>query len=312
MNDQLLLWGGFNLFVVLMLAIDLGAHRNNHQISFKEAIRWSIFWIALALTFNLGLYVWQGREAALAFLTGYLLEKSLSVDNLFVFLMVFSYFGVPAMYQHKVLFWGILGALMMRAIFIATGVTLLHYFHWVIYVFGAILIITGFRMGLSKKETTLKPQDNIILKLMARVIPFVTHYQDDKFFIQINGRRVATLLFAVLIVIETTDLLFALDSIPAVLAVTRDPFLVYSSNVFAILGLRALYFALAGVMQLFHFLHYGLAFVLVFIGGKMLLADIVKVPVGVALGVVVGAIIISIIVSMLKPLSKNKLEIMQH
>jgi tellurite resistance protein TerC len=300
MANQILLWVGFNVFVLIMLALDLGVfHRQAHEVKLKEALGWSAVWIALALVFNVIIYFWRGSEPALAFLAGYLLEKSLSVDNIFVFLMIFSYFGVSAVHQHKVLFWGILGALIMRAIFIAAGVTLLHQFHWVIYIFGALLIVTGVKMGFQKDDQEIHPEKNPVLKLFKRLMPISDHYIGDKFFLIREGRRVATPLFVVLLIVETTDVIFALDSIPAVLGITSDPFIVYTSNVFAILGLRALYFALAGVMQLFHYLHYGLSFILVFIGAKMLLSEIYEMPISVALGVVAVTLIISVIASLI-------------
>lgn len=301
MSNQIVLWVAFNVFVLAMLALDLGVfHRKTHVVSVKEALVWSAFWITLALLFNLGVYLWRGPETALEFLTGYLIEKSLSVDNLFVFLLIFSYFGVPSLYQHKVLFWGILGALIMRAIFILTGVTLISMFHWIIYVFGAFLILTGVQMALQEGKD-VRPDRNPALRLLRRFVPVTDGYQGDKFFVRRAGRYLATPLFVALLVVETTDVIFAVDSIPAILAITLDPFIVYTSNVFAILGLRALYFALAGMMRLFHYLHYGLSAVLVFVGVKMILADIYKIPVGIALGVVASILLISIIASIVRP-----------
>lgn len=304
MSGELWLWIGFNVFVLAMLALDLGVfHRKSHEVKIKEALIWSGVWIALALIFNYGLYLWRGSEVALEFLTGYLIEKSLSVDNIFVFIMIFAYFKVPALYQHKVLFWGILGALVMRAIFIAAGVTLIQQFHWVIYVFGAFLILTGIKMAV-QKDKEIHPEKNPVLKLFRRLMPVTTQYVGDKFFTRQGGRNFATPLFVVLLLIETTDLIFAVDSIPAILAITVDPFIVYTSNVFAILGLRALYFALAGIMQMFHYLAYGLAAILVFVGAKMMLVDFYKLPIGVALGVVAGILIVSVVASLLRPRKK--------
>ena len=301
MSNQILWWVIFNIFVLAMFALDLGVfHRKAHEVKIKEALVWSAIWIALALIFNLGIYLWRGPKTALEFLTGYLIEKSLSVDNVFVFLLIFSYFRVSSLYQHKVLFWGILGALIMRAIFIATGVTLIQKFHWVIYIFGAFLILTGIKMAL-QKDKEIHPERNSVLKLLRRFMPVTDRYEYGKFFVKREGRYIATPLFVVLLVVETTDVIFAVDSIPAILAITLDPFIVYTSNVFAILGLRALYFALAGIMQLFHYLHYGLSAILVFVGVKMLLADIYKIPVGIALGVVVGILLISVIASIVRP-----------
>jgi len=301
MSNQILWWVGFNLFVLMMLAIDLSVfHRKAHEVKFKEALIWSIVWIALALLFNLGIYFWRGPQTALEFLTGYLIEKSLSVDNLFIFLLIFSYFRVPALYQHKVLFWGILGALVMRAIFIAAGVTLIQKFHWLIYIFGGFLILTGIKMAL-EKEKEIHPERNPVLRLFRRFVPVTSDYEGDKFLVKHEGRYFATPLFITLLIVETTDVIFAVDSIPAILAITLDPFIVYTSNVFAILGLRSLYFALAGIMQLFHYLHYGLSAILVFVGAKMLLAYIYKIPVDIALGVVAGFLLISVIASIIRP-----------
>jgi tellurite resistance protein TerC len=301
MPNKVLLWVAFNIFVLAMLALDLGVfHRKAHVVKIKEALVWSAFWITLALLFNLGIYFWYGPETALEFLTGYLIEKSLSLDNLFVFLLIFSYFRVSSLYQHKVLFWGIFGALIMRAIFILTGVTLIQKFHWVIYIFGAFLILSGIKMGL-QKDKEIHPERNPVLRLFRRFMPVTDGYEDSKFFIKRAGRYLATPLFIVLLVVETTDVIFAADSIPAIFAVTLDPFIVYTSNVFAILGLRALYFALAGLMRMFHYLHYGLSSILVFLGVKMLISHIYKVPVGIALGVVVSILLISVITSIIRP-----------
>lgn len=284
-----------------MLALDLGVfHRKAHVVRLKEALGWSVVWICLALLFNLLIYFWLGPETALQFLAGYIIEKSLSVDNLFVFLLIFSYFSVPSVYQHKILFWGILGALIMRAIFIAAGITLIEKFHWMIYLFGGFLIITGIKMAF-QKDKELHPEANPVLRLFRRFVPVTDQYHNDHFFVLKEGKRWATPLFVVLLLIETTDVIFAVDSIPAILAVTRDPFIVYTSNVFAILGLRALYFALAGIMQLFHYLHYGLSLILVFVGTKMLISDIYKVPIGIALAVIAGILIVSVVASILRP-----------
>jgi tellurite resistance protein TerC len=297
----MLAWIVFNIFVLAMLALDLGVfHRKAHAVRIKEALVWSGVWIALALLFNLGIYYWRGPETALEFLTGYLIEKSLSIDNIFVFLLIFTYFRVPSVYQHKVLFWGILGALVMRAVFIAMGITLMQKFHWVIYLFGGFLILTGIKMAW-QKDKEIHPERNPVLTLFRRLMPVTAGYEETKFFVRRNGRSFATPLFIVLLVVETTDVIFAVDSIPAILAITVDPFIVYTSNVFAILGLRALYFALAGIMQLFHYLHYGLSAILVFVGAKMLLADIYKIPVGIALGAIAGILLLSVIASIARP-----------
>jgi tellurite resistance protein TerC len=299
------MWVAFNVFVLMMLAVDLGVvHRRAHTVRLKEALIWSGIWIALALLFALGVYSWYGPQSALEFLAGYLIEKSLSVDNIFVFVLIFSYFKVPALYQHKVLFWGILGALVMRAIFIFAGIALLQRLHWIIYVFGALLVLTGIKMAM-EKDKEIHPDKNPVLRLFRRLVPVTEDYHADHFFVRRFGHYAATPLFVVLLVVETTDIIFAVDSIPAILAITVDPFLVYTSNVFAILGLRALYFALAGVMQLFHYLHYGLSAILVFVGAKMLLADVYKLPIGVALGVIAGILLISVIASVMRPRQKD-------
>jgi tellurite resistance protein TerC len=301
MWHAVLLWVIFTLFVLAMLALDLGVfHRKGHVIHIREALAWSAIWIALSLLFNIGIYFWHGSVTALEFLTGYLLEYSLSIDNIFIFLMLFTYFRVPYLHQHKVLFWGILGALIMRVLFIIMGVTLIQKFHWVIYLFGVFLIFTGMKMGLERNKE-IHPERNPVLRLFRRFMPVTEDYADDKFFVKRNGRRLATPLLIVVLVVETTDVMFAVDSIPAILAITQDPFIVYTSNVFAILGLRSLYFALAGIMRLFHYLPYGLSAVLVFVGVKMLIADFYKISIGIALGVVVGVLTLSVIASILWP-----------
>jgi tellurite resistance protein TerC len=296
-----LLWLGFNLFVVVMLVLDLGVfHRKSETMSFKQAIGWSFFWISLAALFNLGLWYYRGPEDAMAFLTGYLLEKSLSVDNLFVFLLLFSYFAVPSAYQHKVLFWGIIGALLSRAIFIFAGVALITKFHWLMYVFGAFLIFTGIRM-VKEKDKKMEPDKNPALGLLRRVLPVTETFRGDKFVVKQAGKWMATPLFVALLFVEMSDILFAVDSIPAILAVTRDPFLVYTANVFAILGLRSLYFALNGIMGLFHHLHYGLAAILVFVGVKLAFIDFIKIPTVVSLGFIALALTLSIVASLRWP-----------
>ena len=301
MPHHALLWVIFNLFVVAMLALDLGVfHRKAHVIHIREALLWSGVWITLSLLFALGIYVRQGSEPALEFLTGYLLEYSLSIDNIFVFLMLFTYFRVPYLHQHKVLFWGIIGAVVMRAVFIAAGVTLIQRFHWVIYIFGAFLILTGIRMA-TQKDKEIHPERNPVLRLFRRLMPVTENYEAGKFFVRRGGRNFATPLFIVVLVVETTDVIFAVDSIPAILGITHDPFIVYTSNIFAILGLRSLYFALAGVMRLFHYLPYGLSAILIFVGVKMLLVDVYRVPIGVALGIVASILIVSVVASMLWP-----------
>ena len=285
-SERLFLWIGFNIFVLGMLALDLGVfHRKAHTISIKEASIWSVVWVCLAMIFNVGIYYAWGSEKALEFLTGYVIEKSLSVDNLFVFLMIFQYFSTPSQYQHRVLFWGILGALILRAVFIATGSALLSNFHWMIYVFGGFLVVTGIKMYLQGDEK-IEPEKNPVVRLFERFVPMIRKYDGQNFFIRREGKSYATLLMLVLIVVETTDVIFAIDSIPAIFAITDDPFIIYTSNVFAILGLRALYFMLAGVMEMFVYLKIGLSVVLCFVGAKMMLVDIYKIPIGVSLGVI--------------------------
>jgi tellurite resistance protein TerC len=312
---MLLFWILFNIFVGAMLILDLGVfHRGSNVIGFKKALLGSLFWIGLAIAFAVLVYFWQGHQKALEFSTGYLIEESLSVDNLFVFLVLFNYFKVPAEHQYKVLFWGIIGALIMRFIFIFVGVALINRFHWIIYIFGAILIYSGIKLAFGD-DSEVDPEKNPILKLFRKFVPITNEYVDGKFIVRNNGRRFATPLFAVLIVVETTDLLFAVDSIPAVLAISRDPFIVYTSNVFAILGLRAMYFALSGMFELFHYLHYGLSAILVFVGSKMLLSNEglsvfgislhYEVPTVAALSIVGGLLTLSIVASLVFPEKKS-------
>jgi tellurite resistance protein TerC len=301
MHHSIFLWAGFGLFILLMLALDLGVfHRRAHAVRVREALTWSMVWIALALLFNAGIWIWMGHEPAMKFLAGYLLEKSLSVDNLFVFLLIFSYFRVPAQYQHKILFWGIVGALIMRGIFIFLGVALVTRFHWVFYILGAFLIFTGIKLAF-EKDKEIHPEKNPVLRLFRRFFPVTKELEGDKFFVKRAGRLYATPLLVVLLVVETTDVIFAVDSVPAILAITLDPFIVFSSNVFAILGLRALYFALSGIMQMFHHLHYGLSLILVFVGVKMLIGDFVKIPIGFALGFIALVLAVSIATSIRWP-----------
>lgn len=312
------LWLGFNLFVLALLALDLGVfHRQAHVVSVKEAAIWSIVWIGLALLFNAGLYffwntfspssAYSNSEAALAFFTGYLIEKSLSVDNIFVFVLIFTYFAVPPAYQHRVLFWGIVGALVMRAGLIAIGATLLKEFHWIIYVFGAFLIFTGIKMALHRQEQ-LQPERNPVIRLFRRLMPVTEEYHGEKFFIRRGGTLLATPLFLVLLMVESTDLVFAVDSIPAIFAVTNDPFIVYTSNVFAILGLRSLYFVLAGIMHKFQYLKLGLSVVLTFVGLKMVLTDVYKIPTGISLGVIATILTVAIAASLWRARQISKLQ----
>ena len=302
MTESIWLWVGFNVFVLAMLALDLGVfHRKTHVVSLKESLTWTGVWVVLALLFNAGVWHYAGSQKALEFFTGYVIEKSLSVDNVFVFALLFSYFAVPPLYQHKVLFWGILGALIMRAIMIALGAALITKFAWIIYVFGAFLILTGIKM-IVKREEEIHPERNPVVRWFKKLMPVTPEYRGDKFFVRENGIRKATPLFVVLLLVEFTDLIFAVDSIPAIFAVTKDPFIVYTSNVFAILGLRSLYFALAGVMDKFHYLKIGLGVVLSFVGVKMLLAHTAyKIDTLVSLGVIVLILATSVVWSLLKP-----------
>ena len=297
-------WIGFNLFVLAMLALDLGVfHRKAHEVTMREAAIWSAVWVTLALAFALGLHQLQGREAGLEFLAGWLIEKSLSVDNIFVFVLIFSLWQVPREYQHRVLFWGVLGALVMRAAMIFAGVALLERFEWVIYPFGAFLLVLAFRM-FGSQETAV-PKTTTLERIVRRLMPVTPGYHGPRFFVKLPRherlRWYATPLLIVLIAVESTDLIFALDSIPAIFAVTRDPFIVYTSNIFAILGLRSLYFLLAGLVHQFRYLKPGVAIVLVFVGIKMLLSHVYHVPVEVSLGVIVGVLAVSVAASILIP-----------
>lgn len=314
--DDIWLWVGFNIFVLAMLAVDLGVfHRDAHTVSIREASIWTSVWITLALVFNYGIYHFMGSQAGLEFLTGYLIEKALSVDNIFVFVLIFSYFRVPTKYQHRVLFWGILGALLMRGAMIGAGAYLISNFHWVIYIFGGFLVFTGIRMAVHQ-EHDIDPEANPVLRLIRRVMPISPKYEGQKFFTKVtrNGmvKRAATPLFVVLVLVETTDLIFAVDSIPAIFAVTQDPFLVYTSNVFAILGLRALYFLLAGVIEKFHYLKLGLSVVLVFVGAKMLLVDLVEVPISLSLGIIALVLGASVGLSLLFPKAAEEHTPVEH
>jgi tellurite resistance protein TerC len=299
-ETSLWLWLGFNVFILAMLVLDLGVfHRKSHEVSVKEATIWSAVWIALAMIFNAGIWYFRGAEAGIQFFTGYLIEKSLSVDNIFVIALIFSFFAVPKLYQHRVLFWGILGALVMRAIFIVAGAALLARFHWILYVFGAFLLFTGIRMALHRNRE-IHPEHNPVLKLVRRLVPVTNDYHEGHFFVRHAGKLMATPLFLVLVLVETTDLIFAVDSIPAIFAVTEDPFLVYTSNIFAILGLRSLYFVLAGVMDKLVYLKLGLSAILVFVGAKMLLTEVYKIPATVSLLVVLSMLAVTIAASLRK------------
>lgn len=307
MSNTAILWISFNVFVLAMLALDLGVfHRKSHEVSVKEALSWTGVWITLAMLFNLFVY-WQfGEEKAIEYFTAYIIEKSLSVDNIFVIIIIFSYFNVPRAYQHKVLFWGILGALVMRVIFIFAGIELIHKFHWLIYIFGGFLVFTGIRI-LFSKDTKIEPEKNPIVKVVNYLFPVTPTFRRDHFFTRIEGRIWVTPLFVVVMMIEGTDLIFAVDSIPAILAISDDPFIVYTSNVFAILGLRSLYFALAGIEGYFRFLKYGLSAVLVFVGIKMCIMDFYKIPVEISLIVIVFILGISMVASLVisKPADKG-------
>jgi tellurite resistance protein TerC len=299
--DNSAFWIGFNLFILAMLAFDLGiVNRKEKAISFKESILWVAFWSSLALAFNGLVYYWFGPEKAFEFLTGYVIEWSLSVDNLFVFIVIFNFFKVPKQYQHRVLFWGILGALILRGTFIVVGVALFNKFEWMIYIFGGILVFTGLKMLFSNDEEDPKLDKNIFVRACKKILPVTEEYHGKDFFVKSKGRWLATPLFIVLVVVDFTDLVFAVDSIPAVLSISSDPFIVYSSNVFAILGLRSLFFALSGMMDIFRYLKYGLAIILSFVGVKMLISNYVHIPVEWALFVVVMILATSIMISLVK------------
>ena len=296
-----LMWAGFIAFVIAMLAIDLGVfHRKAHEVTMKEAAAWSVVWVGLAILFNLGLYQFVGPQLALEFTAGYLIEKALAVDNIFVFVIIFSAFAIPPQYQHRVLFWGVLGALIMRAIFILLGGALLAKFHWMIYVFGGILFVTGIKL-LRQNHETFDPKANILVRAFRKLMPVTDELQGDKFLVRQAGKWVATPLMMALVAVEFTDLIFAVDSIPAIFAVTDDPFIVFTSNIFAILGLRSLYFLLAGMIHKFAYLKTGLAFVLLFVGAKMLLMGVYKIPIIASLGVIALILGASIVVSILRP-----------
>lgn len=298
--ETLWLWIGFNVLVVGLLVLDLSVfHRKSHAVALKEAVIWSLVWIGLALLFNASIYLFSGPDRALQFLTGYLIEKSLSVDNIFIFILIFTSLSVPAAYQHRVLFWGVLGALVMRGLLIFAGAALLETFHWVFYVFGAFLLITGVRMAV-QKEKKIQPEKNLVLRLVRRLMPVTETYEQERFFVRRAGKLVVTPLLLTLVVIEATDLVFAVDSIPAIFAVTRDPFIVYTSNVFAILGLRSLYFVFAGVVEKFYYLRIALAIILVFVGLKMLVADLVHLPAWFSLLVIVVVLALALLASLLR------------
>jgi tellurite resistance protein TerC len=299
MSNHAGFWIGFNVFVVVMLALDLGVfHKKIHRVPVKEAVIWSGVWITLAMIFNILIYIDMGETKALEFLTGYVIEYSLSVDNIFVFILIFSFFKVNGKYQHKVLFWGIIGALVMRAIFIFAGVALINRFHWIIYIFGGFLVFTGIRM-LFHGDTQVDPEKNPVVRFFRKFLPVTHTMHEDKFFIRQNSKLYATPLFLVLLIIETSDLIFAVDSIPAVLAISKDTFIVYTSNIFAIMGLRSLYFAISGVLEYFRFLKIGLAFVLTFVGVKMCISNYAEIPVVTSLLIIISILLISVIASVI-------------
>lgn len=308
MGINIYFWVGFHIFIFTMLALDLGVfHKKAHKVPIKEAIIWSAVWITLALLFNLFIYYEFGKNKALEFLTGYVIEYSLSVDNIFVFILIFSYFSVKEEYQHKVLFWGILGALVMRAIFIFAGVALINRFHWIVLIFGGFLVYTGIHM-LFQKDVPVDPEKNAIVKFFRKFLPVTDSYHGNKLFVRQNNRLYATPLFLVLLVIESSDLIFAVDSIPAILAISQDTLIVYTSNIFAILGLRSLYFAVSGVMGYFRYLKVGLAFVLSFVGTKMLLAFFgIKIPIVISLITIIAILAVSVLTSVIiKPAGQKQ------
>lgn len=299
-------WILFCVFILAMLALDLGVfNRKAHVIKMKEALLWVAFWVSLAMSFGVGVYYFYGQAKAMEFFAGYLIEYSLSIDNLFVFMLIFRFFNVPHEYEHKALFWGIMLALITRGVFILAGVALVTKFHWVMYIFGVFLIYTGIKLAFNK-QTEVHPDKNIAIRLLRYFVPVTDKFHGAKFFIIENGKRFATPMLAVLLALETTDIIFAIDSIPAVLAISKDPFIVYTSNVFAILGLRSLFFAISGLMKLFHLLHYGLAAILSYVGVKMLISDIYHIPVGVSLSVIASILVLSIITSIIWPVKKGE------
>lgn len=305
-------WAEFLVFVIIMLALDLFVfNKKSHEVKIKEALLWSGFWIILALLFGLVVHYQYGKEAMMQYYAAYIMEKSLSLDNLFVFVLVFSYFKVPPIYHHRILFWGIIGALLMRFVFIFLGVTLIQQFTWIFYIFGAILIYSAYKM-IKEQDKEIHPEKNILIRLFKKFMPVTTDFGNGKFFVKIDHRRHATILFIVLLFIETTDVIFAVDSIPAVLAISQDPYIAYTSNIMAILGLRALFFAIAGIIKYFRYLNYGLSVILAYVGMKMLLFHYVHVPVELSLSIVGGILLISILLSLLiKPKEEPAKEIEQ-
>jgi tellurite resistance protein TerC len=299
-------WAGFLAFISCMLALDLGVfNRRSHVVTLKEALGWCAVWFGLAMAFNLLVSQKMGTQAGLEFFTGYIVELCLSVDNVFVFIVIFQYFRVEPRYQHRVLFWGIVGAVVMRALFIFAGISLINAFHWIIYVFGAFLVYTGIKLAMPKKDDGFEPEKNPAVRLARKVFPVAPAFEGGRFFTRHDGRLFATPLFLVLVVVETTDVMFALDSIPAVIAITRNEFIVFTSNIFAILGLRSLYFAVSGIMQLFRYLNIGLAVILVFVGAKMLASGYVDVPINLSLGIIGAVLAASIVASVMIPQARK-------
>lgn len=306
LDTPLWIWSSFVVFVLLMLALDLGVfHKKSHEVGFKESIIWSCVWIAMALVFNGLIYYWRGPEDAMLFFTGYVIEKSLSVDNLFVFLLIFTFFKIPGKYQHKILFYGILGALIMRAVFIGAGIAVIQKFSWVMYLFGALLVYSGIKMIRPESEDH-DLEKSWVITWTKKIFPTSHEFHDDKFFVRMNGKLHITPLFITLIFVEFSDVVFAIDSIPAIIGITTDPFLVFTSNVFAILGLRALYFALKGFADMFHYLKFGLAFILIFIGVKMLIAQYYHMPIAITMSVIFGVLTLSVLVSVWSNRKKKK------
>ena len=298
MSSSSMLWVGFAVVIGVMFILDLGVfNRKSHEIRFREALAWTLGWVAVALGFNVWIYYSMGADKALEFFTGYLIEESLSVDNLFVFIMIFSYFHVSKAHQPKILKWGIIGALLMRAVFIFAGIEMIERFHWMIYLFGGLLVFTGWKMAFGKEEK-IEPEKNLLVRLVRKFMPITKRMSGDRFFIRKCGKTAATPLFLTLLVVESSDVIFAVDSIPAVLSVTRDPFIVYTSNVFAIMGLRSLYYLLAGFMELFSHLKFGVSCILVYVGIKMLLVDVLHIPIYFSLGMIIGVLAISVLTSL--------------
>jgi tellurite resistance protein TerC len=301
----LLLWVVFGAVILILFALDLGVfHRKSHQVGIKEALIWSGVWLAVAIIFNLLVYFWMGKELAIEFAAGYLVERTLSFDNLFVFLLIFTYFKVPSIHQYKVLFWGIIAALVMRGVFVVAGIELIDKFHWIVYLFGAFLFVSGLKLLLRKDEEPMDVGRNPVLRLCKRFLPTTDQYGEGNFTLIIDGKRYVTPLFIVLLIIETSDILFAFDSVPAILGITLNPFIVYTSNIFSILGLRALYFALAGCMVIFRYLNQGITLILIFIGAKMLVSEFIEIPAVVALGVIVLILVGSMALSLIRPVDK--------